>query len=455
MKLPSQRILYVSQYFPPEACAPAARVDEFSREWAQGGHHVSVLTGFPNHPEGVLHPEYKRRWWKGLAREEREGVKITRTWLYPAANRGLWGRAANYASFAVSAALVGPWIAPRGGVVIATSPQLLVGLAGWIIARLGGARYVFEVRDLWPQSLEAVGQTTRRSLLYRALDRVANFLYRHADHIVVDGEAKRHVLLAQGVRADKVSVVMNGVAADFALDPESEAFRRERERVRTELGMTDQFIVMYAGTLGMAHGLGTVLAVAGRLSTHRDIRFVLIGTGARQAVLVAHNRPAGVPRPEPGYQNVRYLGKLPRREIPAYLAAADVCLVPLRRSEVFKTAIPSKMFEAMAAAKPVILGVEGEAREILEQAHAGLAFPPEDADALAAAILRLREDADLARQLGANGRRAALERFSRRRQAASYLELLEQLAAHRSPARAPNFEVAAHEPKTNRLKADS
>jgi putative colanic acid biosynthesis glycosyltransferase WcaI len=428
-------ILYVSQYFPPEACAPAARVDEFSREWAQAGHRIQVLTGFPNHPEGVLHPEYKRRWWKGLAREERQGVKVTRTWLYPAANRGLWGRAATYASFAFSAALVGPRITPRGGVVVATSPQLLVGLAGWIAARLGGARYVFEVRDLWPQSLEAVGQTSRHSLLYRVLDRIASFLYRHADHVVVDGEAKRRVLITRGVPPGKLSVVRNGVAEDFALDPDSDVFRRERARIRGELGLTDQFVVMYAGTLGMAHGLGTVLDAADRLLEHREVTFVLIGTGAEQAVLVARNRPVGAARPELGYSNVRFLGKLPHPAIPAYLAAADLCLVPLRRSEVFKTAIPSKMFEAMAAAKPVILGVEGEAREILEQARAGLAIPPEDTEALAAAILRLRQDATLARELGANGRRAALETYSRSKQARVYLGLLDALVS--GPVNAP------------------
>ncbi|HKS97365.1 MAG TPA: glycosyltransferase family 4 protein, partial [Terriglobia bacterium] len=354
--------------------------------------------------------------------------------------------------FAVSAAFVGPWIAPRRGVVIATSPQLLVGLAGWIAARLGGARYVFEVRDLWPQSLEAVGQTSRQSLLYSALDHVAKFLYRRADHIVVDGEGKRRELAALGVPIEKTSVVRNGVAEDFALDPDSEAYRRERERVRAELGMTNQFIVMYAGTLGMAHGLGTVLEVAERLAGHRDIHFVLIGTGATEAQLVAYNRPKGARQPEHGDRKVRFLGKLPRPEIPAYLAAADVCLVPLRRSEVFKTAIPSKMFEAMAAAKPVILGVEGEAKEILEDAQAGVAVPPEDPEALAGAILRLKADAALARELGASGRRAALEKYSRRKQAAAYLELLDGLVARRSPQRAEDFGVAR---KTNRLKADS
>ena len=395
-----------------------------------------MLTGFPNHPEGVLHADYTRRWWRGLAREEYQGVKVTRTWLYPAANRGLWGRAANYTSFACSAALVGPWIASRDGVVIATSPQLLVGLAGYVAARTRGAPFVFEVRDLWPQSLEAVGQSSRRSLLYRTLERVANFLYRHADRIVVDGEWKRRELTALGVPPEKVSVIRNGVAEDFALDPGSEAARRERERLRRDLGLDGRFVVMYAGTLGMAHGLGTVLGAADRLREHRDIAFILIGTGADRTTVAARARPEAA-RGEPS-GDVRYLGKVPRSAIPGYLAAADVCLVPLRRSEVFKTAIPSKMFEAMAASKPVILGVEGEAKELLEDARAGITVPPEDEDALAGAILRLKRDPALAAELGANGRRAALVKYSRRLQAASYIELLQAVVAGQATRHAPD-----------------
>lgn len=417
-------ILYVSQYYPPEACAPAARVNDFARAWAAAGHQVRVLTGFPNHPEGVLHADYRRRWRRGFVRDDADGVAVYRSWLYPSANRGLWGRAANYASFACSAALTGPWVAPRGGIVIATSPQLLVGLSGWFAARTRSLRFVFEVRDLWPQSLEAVGQASRRTLLYRTLERVAGFLYRHADHIVVDGEWKRQALARLGVAPEKMSVVMNGVADDFALDPDSAAALGERQRVRRELGLDNQFVALYAGTVGMAHGLETVLLAADHLSAQRDLVFLVLGEGAQRDALLATMR-------ELTLSNVRWLGKLPRERIPAYLAAADVSLAPLRQSEVFKTAIPSKMFEAMAAARPVVLGVEGEAREILEEARAGIAVPPEDPDALAAAILRLRDDPALARDLGSNGRRAALTKYSRQRQAAAYAELLEGLLAGR------------------------
>jgi len=401
-------------------------VDEFARAWAAAGHRVRVLTGFPNHPEGVLHPDYQRRWRRGFAREERNGVEVCRTWLYPAANRGLWGRAANYTSFAFSAAVVGPWVTPANGVVIATSPQLLVGMAGYVAARARRVPFVFEVRDLWPQSLEAVGQTRRRSALYRTLARVANFLYRRANHIVLDGEWKRRVLVDSGAPPAKLSVVMNGVAEDFAPDPHSPAARDLRARIRSEWALADRFVVLYAGTLGMAHGLETVLRAAARLRERPDIAFVLIGEGAEREQLldrIAQWRLA----------NVRCLGKLPREAIPAWLTAADACLVPLRKSEVFKTAVPSKMFEAMAASKPVILGVEGEAKEILEDARAGVALPPEDPAALAEAVLRLRHDPGLALELGSNGRRAAFEKYSRGKQARGYLELLARLVGTSAP----------------------
>ena len=215
------QVLYVSQYYPPEACAPAARVDCFTREWVRAGAEVRVLTGFPNHPEGILHAEYRKPWRRGFVREEREGVKVYRTWLYPSANRKLWGRGANFASFALSAAVAGPCVAPRDGVVIATSPQILVGVAGWAVGTLRFQPWVFEVRDLWPESLVGVGQATADSLLYRSVGQVANFLYRHATHIVVDGEWKRRHLIHQGVEERRISVIRNGIEEDFCLDPNS------------------------------------------------------------------------------------------------------------------------------------------------------------------------------------------------------------------------------------------
>jgi len=416
------QVLYISQYYPPEACAPAARVDSFTREWAKSGEDVRVLTGFPNHPEGILHENYRKHWRRGFMREERQGVKVYRTWLYPSANKKLWGRGVNFTSFALSSAMAGPLVARRKGVVIATSPQILVGMSGMVTGSLRFQPWVFEVRDLWPESLVGVGQATADSLLYRSVGKVANFLYRHATHIVVDGEWKRRHLIHLGWEENRISVVRNGIEENFCLVPNSEDAALARSQVRKELGLNDQFALLYAGTLGMAHGLETVLQSAERLKDCNDIVFLLMGAGAEREQLCQLIDRLRLP-------NVRLLDKQPREKIPAFLAAVDACLVPLRNKEVFKSAIPSKMFEAMAAGKPAILGVEGEAKEILEDAQGGLAIQPEDPEAMVAAILKLRDEPALCQVFGQNGRQAVMEKYLRRIHAQQYLSLLGELSA--------------------------
>jgi glycosyltransferase involved in cell wall biosynthesis len=418
------QVLYVSQYYPPEACAPAARVDCFTREWARNGAEVGVLTGFPNHPEGILHADYKKPWRRGFMCEERDGVKVYRTWLYPSANRKLWGRSANFTSFALSAAITGLGVAPRHGVIIATSPQILVGVSGWAIGAARFLPWVFEVRDLWPESLVGVGQASADSLLYRSVARIATFLYRHSTHIVVDGEWKRRYLIQQGVEENRITVIRNGIEENFCPDPDSHESRSALQQVRRELGLRDEFVLLYAGTLGMAHGLETVLQAAERLRGRDDIVFLLMGAGAERVQLREHIERLRL-------ANVRLLDKQPRERIPAFLAAADACLAPLRKQEVFKSAIPSKMFEAMAAGRPAILGVEGEAKEILLTSQAGLAVPPEDPAAMVEAILKLRNEPLLCQALGRNGRQAVLEKYQRRTEAAKYLNLLGELSARR------------------------
>ena len=417
-------ILYVSQYFPPEVCAPAVRVHGFAREWASRGHQVKVLTGFPNHPEGTLYPGFRAQWRRGFVRERGQGFNVYRTWLYPAANQRRWKRCANYASFAVSAALTGPWIASRHGVVIGSSPQLLVAAAAYAIARIRGMPFVFEVRDLWPQSLVGVGATPEDSALYRGLDLIANHLYSRADAVVVDGEWKRRQLVAAGVSEDKLKIVRNGVDGDFIAGLKIHTARGARDRVRREYGWSDRFVAMYVGTLGMAHGLETILKAAEQCKTTPRVLFVVIGEGAERERLMARARDLRL-------NNVRFLPRQPHASIPAFLLAADACLVLLRRAEVFKTAIPSKMFEAMAAAKPLVLGVEGEAKEILLNADAGLAVPPQDVGALARAVDRLWKERQLRQRFGESGKRSVETIYSHHQQTMTYLKILRETLARK------------------------
>ncbi len=408
-------ILYVSQYFPPEMGAPAARVYELSRHWVRSGHMVTVLTGFPNHPTGVVPTEYRHKLRRLTVREDVDGINVVRTWLYPAPNRYPPERIANYTSFFVSACVRGIFL-ERPDIVIATSPQLLVGACGWWLSRLWGSPFVFEVRDLWPESLLASGIGRSESLLIRSLDGIASFLYRRAHCIVVVSEAFKTRLVAErGVPESKIAVIENGV------DPEEFRPREDAGEVRRRLGLEGRFVVSYIGTLGYAHRLGSVLEAAARLSALApDVMFLLVGEGAEKEKL----REAAAQR---GLTNVKFVDQRPRKEVPVYISASDVCLVLLKDAELFTTVLPSKMFEFMACERPVVLGVNGHAREVLDRAHAGVYVPPEDPDALMQAVLALRRDATLRSRLGQNGRQFVLCHYSRGEKASAYLRALESL----------------------------
>ena len=411
------KILYVSQYFPPEMGAPAARAAELAQHWAQAGHQVSVLTGFPNHPTGVVPEEWRPRLRRLACRENVNGVDVFRTWLWPLPNRKAHERMRNYASFCISAALRGLTL-PRPDVIIATSPQLLVGLAGWWLAFARQIPFVFEVRDLWPESLAAVGVGDEDSLLHHALGALAGFLYERSDHIVVVTPAFReHLMQRWRVPREKISVVENGVETElFAPLPQP-----ANDGLRQKLGFADKFLVCYAGTMGMAHGLETLLHAADPLQRdHPEVQFLLVGAGAEKDRIKALAQSRGL-------ANVRVLDQQPREKIPAFISASDACLVLLKKTDVFKTVIPSKMLEFMSSARPVILGVEGQAREIVEEAGAGIAIEPENAEALARAVRQLANNRQLASALGQKGREHVLRHFSRIRTAEKYMQLLQTL----------------------------
>ena len=411
-------LLYISQYFPPEMGAPAARASELARHWADAGHQVSILTGFPNHPTGVVPAEWRSRLRRLMYHQKIGQVDVYRTWLWPLPNRKAHERIRNYASFCVSAALRGITI-PRPDVIIASSPQLLVGLAGWWLAFTRQIPFVFEVRDLWPESLGAVGVAGERSLLHHALARIAGFLYRRADRIVVVTSAFKDYLIHHWrVPALKIDIVENGVETDlFAPDSVAAAGRRK------ELNAESRFLVSYIGTLGMAHGLETLLDAAATLQSKAPhVLFLLVGEGSEKERIksLAQSR---------GLANVRFLDQQPREKIPSFISASNLCLVLLKKTDVFKTVIPTKMLEYMSCARPVILGVEGQARQILEDAGAGLAIEPENAAAIAAAIIQLDHNRELAKTLGEQGRSYILQNFSRASTAEKYITVMRDITS--------------------------
>jgi glycosyltransferase involved in cell wall biosynthesis len=409
------KILYVSQYFPPEMGAPAGRAAELSRLWAEDDHEVTVLTGFPNHPTGIVPPKYRRKFRRLVSRESYHGVNVIRTWLLPFPNRKPYERMLNYTSFCASSATTGLFL-HRPDVVIATSPQLLVGLSGWWLARCNGVPFVFEVRDLWPESLAAVGVSSQNSPLHRSLAKIAGFLYRSCDRLVVVTPAFKEYLVEHWrVPEEKIFVVENGV--------ETSLFSRLAPNlaIRRELGAEGKFVASYIGTMGNAHGLETLLEAATLLHQRApNVLFLLVGEGAEKERIVSLARSRGL-------TNVRFVGQQAREKIPAYITASDACLVLLKKSELFKTVLPTKMLEFMSCARPVILGVDGHARKVLKQANAGIFITPEDPAALADAVMQLANDPALRESLGRNGRQHVLQCFSRQHTAKEYLDLLQNL----------------------------
>lgn len=372
-------IVFLTHYFPPEVNAPASRTFEHAVRWVRAGHQVTVVTCNPNCPTGVLFPGYRNR--LRPQRESMDGIEVIRVWTYLAPNAGTVRRIVNYLSYMVSAVLAGLWVS-RPDVIVATSPQFFCGWAGVILSRLRRRPFVLEIRDIWPESIETVGAIRFRPIL-RFLQFFEKLMYRSASHIVAVGDGYRRKILEKVNVPERVSVVMNGVDLErFQPQPVDMELRRRWNG-------DGKFICAYLGTIGMAHGLDVVVKAAEALRDHGrdDVVFWLVGDGARKSSLESDVKHRGLER------WVVFTGRLPKEDMPRVLASVDACLVHLRKTELFETVIPSKIFEMMAMGKPIIMGVRGEALRIVEEAGAGIAMEPESADSLLKAVDTLRNGA--------------------------------------------------------------
>lgn len=400
------KILFLSHYFPPEVNAPASRTFEHCRQWVKDGHSVTVVTCAPNHPRGIVYEGYRN---KLFHRENRNGIHVIRVWTYVTANEGFLKRTLNYVSYMLAAVLVAPFLS-RCDVVISTSPQFFNGLAGYLVSRLKRAPWILEIRDLWPESIVAVGAITNRPLI-RFLEWLELFAYHHAQHLVAVTDAFKSHMLLKGILSEKVTVIKNGV--DFTLYRPS----FERSHLAGELGLEGKFVASYFGTHGMAHHLETILEAARELRESKDIVFLLVGDGAERRRLLAM-------RDEMQLSNVVMFDQQPKEKMPELWSLSTVSLVLLKKSALFKTVIPSKIFESMAMERPVILGVEGESTELVRSAGGGICIEPENAAELAKQVLKLSRDPGVCRELGSCGRRYVLEHFDRQVLARRFAEVI-------------------------------
>lgn len=414
-------LLFLTDNFPPERNAPAIRTYEHAKVWVREGHRVTVVTSAPNFPEGRVFDGYANRL---VQREVMDGIEVVRVWTYITANEGFLKRTLDYVSFMASAAIRSV-VLERPDVVVATSPQFFTALGGWLVAGLKRRPFVFELRDLWPETIVAVGAVRNRPVL-KALDRLAGFLYRRADLMVPVTHSFAAHLRQRGIPEDRIAVVTNGV------DPESIARERDRATIRRRYGLPENaFVAGYVGTHGLCHGLDTIVDAAGLAREYADLHFLLVGSGAGKKRLLERLAREGLP-------NVTALDAVPRQDALDLLSAADAAMVLLKDDPVFRTVIPSKIFEAMALGKPIVLGVRGESRDIVvDRARCGIPVDPEDARGLLASLKRLKDDPALALALGEAGRHALDSDFRRTSLARRMMEEIERRFARGAEARSP------------------
>lgn len=397
-----------SHYFAPEIGAPSARIYDLSQQWLAMGHHVQVITCFPNHPLGKLYPDYS---WGLYMFEKFNGIHVHRHWTYITPNKGFVKKILGHFSYLPSSMIFSNPHVDNPDITIGTSPTFFAAMAAAWKGIRGKIPFIMEVRDLWPAIFVELG-ILRNQHLIALLEKWELALYRQATRVVTVTDAFRANLIERGVPGDKVITIPNGADVEFWKE------KKPSKTLQRELGIEGCFVVLYIGAHGISHALGRILDAAEYLQGFPDIRFLFVGEGAEKAQLVKKARDLRL-------KNVKFLDPVDKEEVREFYALSDVCLVPLRDIPLFETFIPSKMFEIMAVGRPIIGSVRGEAANILEQSGSALVVPPEDSRAISESVLALYSHRDRAREMGRKGRRFVVANYSRRSLAASYLEVME------------------------------
>jgi len=400
------RILFISDNFPPEVNAPASRTYEHTKEWVKAGNRVTVITCAPNFPNGKVYKGYKNRLYQ---KELIDGIEVIRVWSYITPNRGFLKRILDYFSFAISSFFAGLFI--ECDLIVATSPQFFTTWSAWALSKIKRKPWVFELRDIWPESIKSVG-VMKHKFLIDSLEKIELALYRDSAKVIAVTDSFKSNLIKRGIEPKKIEVITNGANLEL-FKP-----RVESKELLRELNLEDKFIVGYIGTHGLAHGLDFILNSISKIDSS-NLHFLFIGDGAKKRELIDLANRLNL-------KNITFLEPIPKSKVPEYLSIIDVSLIPLKKSDTFKSVIPSKIFEASAMLKPILLGVEGEAKEIVESYRAGLTFEPEnERDFLEK--LRLIQDENLYNTLK-KGCRVLARDYSRRALAKKMLNILYEIS---------------------------
>ena len=411
------KILFLTDNFPPERNAPASRTYEHALEWIAAGHEVTVITTAPNFPEGKLFDGYRNRLYSS---EMMNGIRVVRVVSFISPNSGIIKRTADYLSFMISGGLAALF-QTKPDVLVTTSPQYFCAVAGWVVSRLRGLPWVFELRDLWPASIVTLG-AMRRGWAIRALEWLELRMYRDANSVVVVSNAFTKNLVSRGIPASKIELVLNGVDLKrYQPQPKDPGLLKSFD-------LEGRFVVGYLGTHGMAHALEKVIDTAEILRDRDDIVFLFAGAGARRADLEAMVIQRKL-------TNVHMVPAQPKEMMAKLWSVHDVALIPLANHKLFESVIPSKMFEAIGMGIPILMSIpEGEATGLVRETGSGVCVPPENPQALADAILTLKSDPGLQKQLVAAAL-AAAPRFDRSNQASLMLSILKRVASQKETSK--------------------
>ena len=366
------KILFITDNFPPETNAPATRTYEHCFEWVKFGAEVTIITCAPNFPHGKVYKGYRNKLYQT---EYIDGIKVIRVWSYITANEGFIKRVLDYISFAFMAFFVG--LFQKTDVIIATSPQFFTTWSGSALSFFKRKPWIFELRDLWPESIRTVGAMKQEKILDK-LERIELWLYKNTTRIVAVTDAFKENLIHRGIDENKIDVITNGSNVELFRPQEKD------DELLNALQLTGKFVVGYIGTHGMAHSLDFIIQSISKIED-KNIHFLFIGGGAMKGTVVNMAK-------ELKLDNTTFLEPIGKEDVPKYLALTDVSLAPLKKSDTFKTVIPSKIFEASAMRKPTLLGVEGQAQKILEAHHAGVCFEPENEQDFIEKLLHLKND---------------------------------------------------------------
>ena len=390
------RILFLTQYCPPEVGAPQNRIFEFSKKLKEFGHEVTILTALPNYPRGEIFEEYRG---KRVVLEEIDGIKIVRTNIYATKSKSFIKRLINYFSFTFSSVFQGVKYIGNQDVIITESPPLFLGWSGYVLSKLKKAKFVFNIADLWPESAVKLGVLSNKVFIKMAIW-LEEFCYKKASAITCQTQGIVDDIIDRGFNKTKVHLVTNGV--------DTELFKKEErdEEFRKSIGINSKFALCYAGIHGIAQGLEVIITVAEIVKDKEDIQFVFVGDGSEKQDLINMVK-------EKKLNNVTFLPLQPKANMPKIVASMDAAIIPLKRLQLFEGALPSKMFETLSAEVPIIMAVKGEAERLINNAQAGIVVEPENPQEIAEAVIKLYNDKELRNTLGKNGRKYVKEHYDR------------------------------------------